>query len=116
MCGDADGPRRWTGRDQALARQIAMEGALIVDSARLGGDEFAVLLTGDPDHASAVAAAGRLHARLCEPYELEDRPVRVGASIGVAMLPGDGTDLPALMRSADAAMYRAKRAGGGVRS
>ena len=83
--------------------------------ARLGGDEFAMLLTGDPDPASAAATAGRLHARLCEPYDIEGRSVRVGASIGAALFPADAEDMPALMRGADAAMYRAKRAGGGIR-
>jgi diguanylate cyclase (GGDEF)-like protein len=207
MCGDASGPRRWTGRDHALARQVALEGALIVDSARLrqaqqrhlaeltrqayhdaltglpnrthlreradqevadaratgdrlalllldldgfkrvndtvghhagdallqavgrrleaglrerdlvarlGGDEFAILLARDPDAAAARAAAERLHARLCEPYDIEGHEVRVGASIGVALFPDDAEGMPALMRGADAAMYRAKRAGGGV--
>jgi GGDEF domain-containing protein len=38
----------------------------------------------------------------------------VGASIGVALFPDDAGGMPALMRGADAAMYRAKRAGGGV--
>ena len=38
----------------------------------------------------------------------------MGASIGVALFPAEADSMPALMRGADAAMYRAKRGGGGV--
>jgi diguanylate cyclase (GGDEF)-like protein len=84
--------------------------------ARLGGDEFAILLAGNPDARTATAIAGRIHARLCEPYDIDGGLVRVGASIGVALLPRDSNDMATLMRGADAAMYRAKREGGGVRT
>ena len=83
--------------------------------ARLGGDEFAVLLTGDPDEAAAVAAGERIGERLREPFDIEGRTVRIGASVGVALFPDDAVDFGALMRDADAAMYEAKRGGGGVR-
>jgi predicted signal transduction protein with EAL and GGDEF domain len=41
--------------------------------------------------------------------------VHVGASIGIALFPADADDMATLMRGADAAMYHAKRNGGGVR-
>ncbi|MEV4642236.1 diguanylate cyclase [Actinoplanes sp. NPDC049548] len=82
--------------------------------ARLGGDEFAILLTRNPDGDSAAAIAARIHARLSEPYDIEGREVKVGASIGIALFPADADDMTTLMRGADAAMYRAKRGGGGV--
>jgi diguanylate cyclase (GGDEF)-like protein len=82
---------------------------------RLGGDEFAVLLTRNPDPVSAAAIASRLHDRLREPLCVDDHEVRVGASIGIAMFPDAAADMPSLMRHADAAMYEAKRSGGGVR-
>lgn len=84
--------------------------------ARLGGDEFAILLTRNPDSASAATIAGRIHARLSEPFDIEGQDVLVGASIGIALYPSDASDMTTLMRGADAAMYRAKRAGGGVRA
>lgn len=84
--------------------------------ARLGGDEFAILLAGNPDALAATTIAQRIHARLCEPYDIDGGVIRVGASIGVALLPSDSNDMPTLMRAADAAMYRAKREGGGVRT
>jgi diguanylate cyclase (GGDEF)-like protein len=99
----------------AVGRRLAgalRDGDLV---ARLGGDEFAVLLTRDPDEQRATAIAERLHERLRQPYDIEDRPVMVGASIGVALFPADAADIESLLRAADAAMYRAKRDGGGVR-
>ncbi|WP_412735817.1 diguanylate cyclase domain-containing protein [Krasilnikovia sp. MM14-A1259] len=208
LCGDANAGRRWSADDHGLARQLAVEGALIVDSARLrqaeqlhvaeltrqafhdaltglpnrshllegaeqavtaatradertalllldldgfkqvndsaghhagdallqavahrllrtvrendlvsrlGGDEFAILLTRNPDAASAATIAERIHQRLSEPFDIEGRSVTIGASIGVALFPDDASDVPHLLRGADAAMYRAKRHGGGVR-
>jgi diguanylate cyclase (GGDEF)-like protein len=83
--------------------------------ARLGGDEFAILLTRDPDQQRAESIAQRLHERLSDPYDIEGRRLEVGASIGVALFPDHADDIASLMRGADAAMYRAKRQGGGVR-
>ncbi len=208
VCGDTGGVREWSSRDRVLAEQIAVEGALIIDSARmreasqqhmdeltrqafhdsltglpnrkhlldraeqaveigyatgtrlalllldlngfkqvndtvghhagdvllqlvakrlqgtvrrpdlvarLGGDEFAVLLTGDPDEHAAVAAGTRICDRLREPFDIEGQTVRIGASIGVSMFPSNAIDFGTMMRNADAAMYEAKRNGGGVR-
>ena len=208
VCGDASGTRHWTREDRLLAGQLAIEGALIVDSARLrdaeaqhvaeltrrayhdaltglpnraqllltanravaaaeragrraalllldldgfkkvndtaghhvgdvllqlvstrlldavrdndmvarlGGDEFAVLLTRDPDETVATAVAARIHRLLIEPYVADGRTVMIGASIGIALFPGDARDVATLMRGADAAMYQAKRHGGGYR-
>ncbi|BCJ55656.1 hypothetical protein Asp14428_71310 [Actinoplanes sp. NBRC 14428] len=80
---------------------------------RLGGDEFAVLLprTGT-ERALAVAAA--VGAAVRRPVLIEDRPVAVGVSIGVAVAPGHGRDLSTLLQRGDAAMYRAKKGDGGV--
>jgi diguanylate cyclase (GGDEF)-like protein len=83
--------------------------------ARLGGDEFAVLLAQDPDTQAATAIADRIHQRLCEQYHIDGQPVNIGASVGVAMFPSDAGGMAQLLRGADAAMYEAKRAGGGVR-
>jgi diguanylate cyclase (GGDEF)-like protein len=82
--------------------------------ARLGGDEFAVLLGRDPDERRAVSVAERIHRRLLEPFSIEGRRIAIGASVGVALFADDASDVDGLMRGADAAMYQAKRAGGGV--
>jgi diguanylate cyclase (GGDEF)-like protein len=79
-------------------------------AARLGGDEFAMLLP-DADAEIARAVVERFLALLAEPVDVEGREVRPRASIGAAL--GTGTDPEALLRAADAAMYRAKYAGNG---
>jgi diguanylate cyclase (GGDEF)-like protein len=77
---------------------------------RLGGDEFAVLLE-DAGPERAVAVAGRVRAALAEPFTLGDTAVHSTVSIGIALFPGDGHDLPTLLRKADIAMYKAKASG-----
>ena len=81
--------------------------------ARLGGDEFAVLLPeiAGPDAATKVAR-GLLDA-LIEPFVVDERPLTVGASIGIVICPGHGSDPTTLMRRADVAMYVAKQASRG---
>ena len=76
---------------------------------RTGGDEFVVLLESIPETKSAEAYASRL-LELCAP-----RPDRAGieASLGVALYPDHARDAESLTQAADAAMYAAKRAGGG---
>ena len=94
-----------------LLRQL---GARLEDSlresdlvVRLGGDEFAVaLLDSDADYAATIA--GRLTARIEEPFALDAVRVQIGASIGIAVYPDDALDAADLVRCADLAMYRAK--------
>jgi diguanylate cyclase (GGDEF)-like protein len=82
--------------------------------ARLGGDEFALILAdfADPDRPRQLAQA--LVDRLAEPVELELHTVTTGASIGIAIGPGDGDDADMLLKNADLALYRAKKDGRGV--
>ena len=79
--------------------------------ARVGGDEFTVLLRDVPDRASAELVANRLHTSLAEPFDIEGTPVRLALSVGIA-LSSIGGSADALLASADAALYDAKRAGG----
>jgi len=81
--------------------------------ARLGGDEF-VLLQGEISRRSdMIALAGRIVAKLSEPYVLEGRTYALGASVGVALFPEDGRDAKSLLRNADLALYAAKNQGKG---
>jgi diguanylate cyclase (GGDEF)-like protein/PAS domain S-box-containing protein len=97
--------------------------------ARQGGDEFLLLL--DCSAATAAAAADgdapvtdpraiaqiagdRIAAALERPFEVSGAEFHVGASIGVALFPEHADDQEALFKAADAAMYQAKRAGGGT--
>jgi len=80
---------------------------------RHGGDEFLYLLLELKQAADAITIAAKIMAVLGEPCEVTLNDVqlslRVGCSIGIAMFPGDGATVDTLVRSADRAMYRAKR-------
>jgi len=76
--------------------------------ARMGGDEFAILQDGLADAGEAASMAQRLLGALAEPIRMAGHEVASGASIGVVLGPGDGTDVSELIRHADLALYRAK--------
>ena len=79
-------------------------------AARLGGDEFAIVLSGVTRHAEVEATARRVAAVFDEPFEVGGERLALGASVGHAVWPEDASEIEALIRHADAAMYRAKRA------
>jgi diguanylate cyclase (GGDEF)-like protein/PAS domain S-box-containing protein len=83
-------------------------------AARLGGDEFAIVLAADVSPNEASDFAARVIKTLSAPYDIDGIEVVVGASIGIALSPGDGDTSEELMRNADMALYRAKSDGGGV--
>ena len=78
--------------------------------ARLGGDEFVVMLV-DTDQSGAIRAAEKIIASVGRPYTIRGRWANVATSIGVSLYPPHGADPDALLKSADGALYRAKRAG-----
>jgi diguanylate cyclase (GGDEF)-like protein len=78
---------------------------------RLGGDEFVILLPNITD-GEAADIARRIISRVSEPFELAST-AHVGASIGLASAPRDGTSADELLSAADRAMYEAKRRGKG---
>ena len=77
-------------------------------AARFGGTEFAVLLHGLDRPESAGELAQRIITALSEPYDVDGRSITVGATAGIAVPPGDGTNPAKLLQSADTALYRAK--------
>jgi diguanylate cyclase (GGDEF)-like protein/PAS domain S-box-containing protein len=79
--------------------------------ARLGGDEFTLLAEelAEPQHASRIAQT--VLAALSQPFVLGDHEVFVSGSIGISCYPQDGNDPHALLKNADAAMYKAKEQG-----
>ena len=80
--------------------------------ARLGGDEFAVLLLLEArDETSATQVAGQILRVLEQPFAIAEHAVDIGASIGIALHSQHSEDAHGLMRRAEVAMYRAKRAG-----
>jgi len=82
-------------------------------AARLGGDEFAVIMADATPRDASDYAADLIEA-LSKPYDIGGIEIVIGASIGIALSPGDGTTSEDLMRNADMALYRAKSEGGGV--
>src|SRR5262249_48042353 len=82
--------------------------------ARLGGDEFAIVLASDVSPNEASDFAERLIEVLSARYDIDGYEFVIGASIGIALSPGDGTTSEELMRNADMALYRAKADGAGV--
>jgi diguanylate cyclase len=81
--------------------------------ARFGGDEFAVLCEDLGDEQDAVAVAERLLKSFGLSFHLAHGDVVSSASIGIALAVDPSQDCEDLIRDADAAMYRAKQAGGG---
>jgi len=79
--------------------------------ARLGGDEFAILLDDIRDPIEAVRVAERLQAELATPFVTNQQEIVISASIGIAASTSPHTRAEDLLRDADIAMYRAKRAG-----
>ena len=106
------------GAGDALLRAVAerLQSALRREDtlARLGGDDFALLWNGLKSSEEAEQLAQRVLAILARPFGLEGRALHVGASIGIALYPGDGRDFAELLRNADAAMYHAKQGGRGT--
>ena len=79
--------------------------------ARLGGDEFTILLDDIRDPIEAVRVAERMQAELAIPFVVNQQSIVISASIGIAASTSPHTHAEDLLRDADIAMYRAKRAG-----
>ncbi|MGJ4949508.1 EAL domain-containing protein [Bradyrhizobium sp. HKCCYLS20291] len=77
---------------------------------RLGGDEFVIVLQ-NRDALEASLAAARITAALAMPLTIGKRQVPMSASMGLSLYPDNATDIETLIKQADGAMYKAKRAG-----
>ena len=82
------------------------------DLARLGGDEFTVLLRRVPDPTTANHLAERMLATMATPFEVGGLRLRLGLSIGIALV-APGLTADSLLGLADGALYQAKHQGGG---
>ena len=103
--------------DRLLAQVSSRLQGLMSDSemcGRLGGDEFAVVIRDAADRSVIDELARRIIERLSQPYEVDHHTLYVGASIGSAIGPRDGSSVEELMRNADLALYRAKEDGRGM--
>jgi diguanylate cyclase (GGDEF)-like protein len=102
----------------ALLREAAQRITSVIGprdvAARLGGDEFAILHWIEGAHDFIPIMAQKIISHLHETFIIDNCPVRIGASIGMAVAPLHGKDPDSLARNGDAALYRAKAAGRGT--
>lgn len=100
----------------ALLRQVAGRATALLRAsdtcARIGGDEFAILQTHVASVTGAATLAAKIIAAMAHPFAYEGQEMRIGVSVGVAML-DDAVDPAMLLRRADMALYRAKAEGRG---
>ena len=79
--------------------------------ARLGGDEFALLLRPVEGGELAAKVADRIVKAMRAPMNIGGQQIEIGASVGIAVGPGDGTSTDQLVKNADLALYKAKSEG-----
>ncbi|MDX2103875.1 MAG: EAL domain-containing protein [Alphaproteobacteria bacterium] len=110
--GHAIGDQLLQAASRRLRAQVRSEDMV----ARLGGDEFAVLMFDALEDGMVQRQAERIIDTLSRPFRIGELRLKVGCSIGVTMLGGDGTEpgpsgVEAALKQADLAMYRSKAAG-----
>jgi diguanylate cyclase (GGDEF)-like protein len=79
--------------------------------ARMGGDEYVILLTAIAERSVAMALAERIHGIMARPFVIDGHQLHVTTSIGIRFSEHSDTCSQALLRDADAALYRAKALG-----
>ncbi len=92
-------------------RKEVREGDVI---ARIGGDEFPVIMDECSENNEEALLSKRVIETLSLPFNIEGDMISIGASIGIAKAPLNGTRPDQILRNADLALYRAKEAGKGV--
>jgi diguanylate cyclase (GGDEF)-like protein/PAS domain S-box-containing protein len=80
-------------------------------AARIGGDEFVILLPAIESAADASKVGEKIRISLNQPFALAGHTLGIGSSIGVAVYPQHGSNEKLLVKSADIAMYHAKKNG-----
>lgn len=102
--------------DKLLAQVSSRLKSLVTENelcGRLGGDEFAIVVRDASDFNRVARVAETLIELLSKPYDVDHHTLYVGASVGSAVGPRDGSTVETLMRNADLALYRSKEEGGG---
>ena len=99
---------------QAVARRITgtlRDGSV---AARLGGDEFGIIMPDviEPDEVSAVAK--RIIDVISAPMTIQGQQITIGASIGIAIAPGDGDEAGKIFKNANLAFFPVKLRGKGA--
>jgi diguanylate cyclase (GGDEF)-like protein len=108
----------YSAGDQVLAAIASRLVSSVRESdivARLSGDAFAIVLLDAPPNSDTIAALiRRLQSTVSQTVDVEDHPVDLSSSIGVATFPDDGADSDTLLANAEIAMSRAKSIGPGA--
>ncbi|MBB4009583.1 putative bifunctional diguanylate cyclase/phosphodiesterase [Allorhizobium taibaishanense] len=94
-------------KDVAHRLRNALPGAEVY---RMGGDEF-LLVSPRSEHMDYAHAGQHIARLLCNPYDVGGMTSEIGASVGFALFPEDGSDFKDATHCADVAMYVAKKAG-----
>ena len=99
--------------DAALLHLAATIRELLPDAlvGRLGGDEFGIAVFGQHSRPALQRLGEELLRRLERPVGIGGRPVRLAATIGLALAPLDATDVDELISKADLALYKGKKSG-----
>jgi len=108
---DAMGHEKGDRLLQEAARRISKcigKGDIV---SRMGGDEFAIIFPRVKEIHLLDTVASELLAKLAMPFELDDKPVFLSASIGITITPDDGAQTEILLSNAEQAMYEAKKDG-----
>ncbi len=77
--------------------------------ARLGGDEFGIIATNLGSNEDARTVAEKIDAELARPFDIRDRTLQCGGSVGFAIFPSETEDLEELFDLADSKLYHVKR-------
>jgi len=93
---------------QLVAERIRLTIRATDTACRYGGDEFVIMLPDLEDAVTVADLAETVQARLAYSYEADGDVITLQPSLGIAIYPLDGIAWDALLRHADARMYRSK--------
>ena len=96
---------------QSVAKRLQTCVRLSDTVSRQGGDEFVVLLTEIDEVQDALLTADKVIEAMARPHSISGNQLHVTISIGISIYPDDGSDIEAMLRNADTAMYQAKNTG-----
>jgi len=109
VINDLYGHRAGDAAIQELAQRTRRASRESDTVARLGGDEFGVILSEVRDRDSAEKTIDRIVSEISKPFTFENNPLKIEASIGMALFPEDAEGMDELIEKADQAMYQVKR-------
>ncbi len=105
--GRATGDQLLIEVSRRLRGQIRISDTL----ARMGEDEFCIVATNLGKEINSTYIAGKLINSILPPFQIGNKELHVTTSIGISVFPDNGSDAETLIKSADMAMYSAKKAG-----